>query len=174
MLYFLFSCGNVNGEKIRQFTLNMLINTVAKSGYKSLLELFNDDLKMVQDAINGTVSREEVYANSYKDNVLPFMGFGMFRVMVYAAINALKYINTVDAVTNAFMFIYRAIGFHGSDDKTFCKTASEEISVNLKNEFSNPFDDLFHKAEMSYEGVLTLKKYGYIPVTRSGRWIFKG
>lgn len=174
IMYFLFSCGNVNEEKIRQFALNTLIDVVTKAGRKSLLELYNDDLKMVQDAIYGTVSREEVYANSYKDNVLPFMGFGMFRVNVYAAINALKDIKTEDAVTNAFMFIYRAIGFHGSDDKTFCKTVSEEISVNLKKEFSNPFDDFFHKAEMSYEGVLTLKKYGYMPVTNSGRWIFKG
>lgn len=172
MLYFLFQCRNTNDEKIRQFTLNTLIEAVTKAGNKNLLELFSNHLKMVQDAIYGTVSKEEVYATSYKDNVLPFMGFFMFRNMVYAAINALKYMNTESAVTNAFRFLYRAIGYHSGKDKSFCKTISKEISENLKKEYSNPFDDFFHKADISYDGVAILKKHNYKPISHNGKWNF--
>lgn len=171
LIYLYFNFGKVNEEKIRQFTLDTVVDLITRTGSERLLEVFQDNLKMIQDAIYGILRKDVVAATSKKDNVMPHNFFGEFWNMMNCAINSLKFENVESAVAFAFYFIYRGIKSKSIHDKSFLAKMTGELTEKFKKEFINPFDN-FENVHLNYDALMCIKKYGYLPVMKNEKWGF--
>ncbi len=168
--YLLLTSGKNDERTLREFAFEKLIKIIKDSNYTSLINLFGDELRIIKETTDGLRDRNETAATAYKDNVLPFMGFCLFKRMIYAAINSLKYENTKDAVMNAFTFMEIALDGHAAGDK---EKIMAEITESMRKKFGNPYEEKDFCVPVEYAGLEMLRRNGYAPFVRRGKWGYR-